>query len=110
MIVTSVRDNMMRLVLGMMILVSTSLGAQTASLRGQVTDESGAVIPAATVTLKGPAGLMKTAVTGSDGSYSFTGLPSGDYTVQALAPDLVLPKPVEVRLRSGVQIVNLQLK
>ena len=31
--------------------------AQTATLRGQVTDESGALVPKATVTLKGPNGI-----------------------------------------------------
>src|ERR1035441_9760857 len=37
-----------------------SLSGQTAILRGQVTDESGAVIPGAKVSLKGPSGAPKT--------------------------------------------------
>jgi hypothetical protein len=46
--------------------------AQTASLRGKVIDESGAVIPGARVTLHGPAGLVRTATAGADGSTATT--------------------------------------
>jgi len=60
--------------------------AQTATLRGQVTDESGAIVPGAKVTLSGPARLSKTGTSGNDGSYSFADLPSGSYTVHASAP------------------------
>jgi hypothetical protein len=34
--------------------------AQTVTLRGQVTDESGAVVPDAKLTVTGPAGIAKT--------------------------------------------------
>ncbi len=91
-------------------LTLSPLAAQTAALRGQVTDESGAVIPGAKVTLNGPSGLVKTTTTASDGSYSFVGLPSGSYTVQASAPDLGLPQPAKVALKTGAQTLNLQLK
>jgi hypothetical protein len=43
--------------------VSSPAHAQTASLRGQVTDQNGAVVPAAKVTLNGPSGPVKTATT-----------------------------------------------
>ncbi len=72
------------------VLASPVVWAQTASLRGQVTDESGAVIPAAKVTLSGPSRVVKTATAGNNGSYSFTGLTPGNYSVQASAPDLAL--------------------
>ena len=91
------------------LLVCNSASAQTASLRGQITDESGAVIPSAKVTLNGPSRLVKTA-TLVDGSYSFVGLVPGDYTVQATAPELGLPQPVKIALKSGPQTLNLQLK
>jgi hypothetical protein len=82
---------------------------QTVSLRGQVTDESGALVPAATVTLNGPAGLVKTAKAASDGTYSFTDLAPGNYTVQASAPDLALPQAAKVTLKAAPQTMNLQL-
>jgi len=43
------------------------------------------------------------------GSYSFTGLPPGDYTVEASALILVLEEPVKINFRSGTQTLNLQL-
>jgi hypothetical protein len=91
-------------------LLASSLAlAQTGSLRGQITDESGAVIPAAKVTLNGPSGPVKTTTAAGDGSYAFTGLRPGNYTVMASAPDLVLPQPAKIALKSGVQTLNLQL-
>jgi hypothetical protein len=49
--------------------------AQTASLRGQVVDQSGAVIPEASVTLTAPSGLVRKTATAESGFYSFAGLP-----------------------------------
>ncbi|MDP8980026.1 MAG: TonB-dependent receptor, partial [Acidobacteriota bacterium] len=84
------------------------LFAQTATLRGRVTDESGAVVPGAIVTLAGP--VAKTTTTGNDGSYSFNALAPGDYTAQASAPDLALPAPIKLVLKAGAQTLNLQLR
>ena len=80
---------------------------QTLTLRGQVTDESGAVIPGAKVTLTGPAGLSKTTVTSNNGSYSFPNLPPGSYTVQASAPGLTLREPAKISATNGIQTLNL---
>ena len=84
------------------------LAAQTSTLRGHVTDESGAMVPGAKVTLAGSA--EKTTTTANDGSYSFTGLLPGDYTAQASAPNLVLLQPAKIALKPGTQTLNLQLK
>jgi len=61
--------------------------AQTATgvLRGTLADDSGAVIPSATVRLSGN-GLQKTAITAADGSYAFPGLQPGTYAVQVQFP------------------------
>lgn len=83
--------------------------AQTATLRGVVTDESGAVIPSAKVTANGPNGA-RSANTGNDGSYTLAGLSPGDYTVEASTAGLVLPEPVRITLSAGVRALNLQLK
>ena len=48
--------------------------AQTAALRGQVTDETGALIPKATVTLQGPGGIVLAAITDDKGAYVFPAL------------------------------------
>lgn len=92
------------------VLVAPGLFAQTATLRGQVVDESGAVIPGATVTLSGSPGSARTATTDGKGSYSFTGVPPGIYSVQASAPNLAQAQPTKVTLKPGPQVVNLMLK
>ncbi|MGA3039944.1 MAG: carboxypeptidase-like regulatory domain-containing protein, partial [Bryobacteraceae bacterium] len=98
------------LLLLVLLIVSLPLCAQTAALRGQVMDETGAVVPGATVALNGPSGLTKTATSGSDGSYSFIGLPPGSYTVRVSAPDLTQALPVKIVLQSSAQTLNLKMK
>src|SRR5436190_6203178 len=83
--------------------------AQTATLRGQVADESGAVIPGATITVTGPAEFSRTTKAANDGSYVFTDLPPGSYTVQASAPQLALPQAAKISLKAGAQTLNLKL-
>jgi len=90
--------------------LSSSLFAQTAALHGVVTDPSGAVVPGATVMLAGPSGSTQATTSAGDGSYWFSGLEVGDYVIQASAPDLALPQPVKISLKSGLQTLNLQLK
>jgi hypothetical protein len=87
-----------------------SLFAQTATLRGQVTDESGAVIPGAKFSLSGPAGVVQTTSADKTGSYAFVGVPPGSYTVLASAPRLAQAAPAEVSLKAGLQVLNLMLK
>src|ERR1043166_6455671 len=72
-------------------LLTTAAFAQTATLRGQVTDESGAIVQGAKIVLSGPGRLSKTSSSGNDGSYSSTDLPVGNYTVHASAPGLAGP-------------------
>ena len=84
--------------------------AQTASLRGQVTDESGAVVPGARVLLSAVPGAPRLATADGYGAYFFAGLAPGEYAVSASAPELVQPEPVVVTLREGQQTVNLVLR
>jgi len=69
------------------LLVTSSLSTQTSSgtLRGRVTDPSGAVIPQATVTATAPMGKKTTAVSDSQGAYELKGLSPGKYTVSTSA-------------------------
>jgi carboxypeptidase family protein len=99
----------MKLAYSLFFLLSASLMAQTATLRGVVTDETGAVIPSAKVTANGPNGA-RSAATANDGSYTLAGLPQGDYTVEASTAGLVLPEPVRIALSAGARTLNLQLK
>ncbi|MCU1287259.1 MAG: Oar protein [Acidobacteriales bacterium] len=66
-------------------LLSASLVAQTAtgSLKGTVTDPSGAVVPDATVTATNAAGQIVSATTNKQGAFEFKGLAVGKYTLDA---------------------------
>jgi len=58
--------------------------ALTSTLRGHITDPTGALIPGATVTINTSAGtLVKSTTADSSGAYSATGLKPGGYIVQA---------------------------
>ncbi|MFY9802070.1 MAG: TonB-dependent receptor [Candidatus Acidiferrales bacterium] len=75
-------------ILAFLFLGATSTFAQgtSASLTGQVTDSSGAVVPGASVTATNTAtNLMQTAITNGDGVYIVAPLPPGHYklTVEA---------------------------
>src|SRR5580698_6081617 len=89
------------------------------AVKGTLTDESGAVIPAATVTLTGSGGA-KTAQSQADGSYSFTGLTPGQYTVNlnfigfapfsrtvTVAPGLTVQLPIQLSLITETQRVTV---
>jgi hypothetical protein len=88
--------------------VTNALG-QSGSLRGQVTDQNGAVVVGARVTARSSAGQSRTATTDAAGTYSLANLPAGDYTVEASAPSLAMPEAVKITLQAGAQTLNLQL-
>src|SRR5580700_9451572 len=69
------------------LLLASSLFAQTSfgTLRGRVTDPTGAVIPQAGVTATGPTGKKATAVTDNQGAYELKGLSPGTYSVSTTA-------------------------
>jgi len=76
----------------------------TGTLRGVLTDNSGGVIPAATISLTGNGGT-KTARTQGDGSYTFIGLAPGQYTVQVTYPGFApFQKVVTVNTGSTIQV------
>ena len=79
--------------------------AQTGTLNGRVLDESGALVPGATVRASG-----RTATSGADGRYALAGLGTGEYEVRASAPQLALDAPVRVTIRAGVNELDLRLR
>ena len=90
--------------------LTASVFGQTSTLQGTVTDQSGAIIPGATVTINGPGAVARTAKADSNGGYSFMGLAAGDYVVQAAAPDLKLQQPARIRVQQTTQTLDLQLQ
>jgi hypothetical protein len=94
----------------LLLLSAASALAQTGTVKGVVTDESGGFVAGAQVTLTDGSGQTRTTVSSKDGAYSFSGLPFGEYSLQASAAQLALPGPAKVVLSSAVQTFNLQLK
>ncbi|MBV9300571.1 MAG: TonB-dependent receptor [Acidobacteriaceae bacterium] len=92
---------------GLLVLVlflsSPAIQAQTVTtgdLAGTLTDATGAVIPAATVTLRNlDTGSAQTATTNQSGTYRFSLLPPGNYEVSATSSGL----------KSDVQKVTIQV-
>jgi hypothetical protein len=85
-----------------------ALLAQNASLTGRVTDESGAVVAGATVTLTGSSGTRQ-ANSGPDGTYNFSNLNPASFKIFASAPQLGTRQPVAVTIHSGSNSLNLEL-
>jgi hypothetical protein len=78
------------------------------TIKGVLTDDSGAVIPAATVALAGSGG-RKAAQTQADGTYSFASLAPGQYTVAVAYPGFApFTRTVTVAAGGTVQ-VSVQL-
>jgi len=72
----------------------------SASIKGIVTDASGAPVPAATVTAKNTeTGAERSAITGDAGWYQFVWLPVGQYEVAVTKPGF------QEAIRSGIHLV-----
>ncbi len=95
----------------LMMAMSVSLFAQRAAVSGTVTDQSGAVIPGATVTaLMVSQGLKREATTGAQGTYAIPLLPPGRYTVTATCKGFTPREITDVILNVGDQVnLNIQL-
>jgi hypothetical protein len=93
--------------------LSATLLAQSGevSLRGQVTDQSGAVVPGIPVGLIGPGGAVREATTeSSEGRYVFRDLPAGTYTLRVHVKGFAdVEKPGVVIVRGQPQVVNVEL-
>ena len=81
-----------------------SAQSSTGSIKGVLSDDSGAVIPAAMVTLSSPAGKAA-AQSQADGTYTFAGVRPGDYTVSVTYPGFApYSKLVTVNAGGAVQL------
>src|SRR5437870_2323670 len=84
----SSRIDWRRILLGLGVLMMSSLAAigqlTTGTIAGTVTDQSGAAVPGATVTLKNTdTGISRTVQTRENGKYEALSLPAGSYEVSA---------------------------
>ncbi len=84
------------------------------SLKGVVTDPSGAAVPKATVTVSGPNNTVKVAETNDNGEYNIPGLPAGKYTIRIIATgftllekpnvDIAAAKPTQMDAKLVVEV------
>jgi len=91
----------------------------TASLKGVVTDPSGALVPDALVQLRGPGGERRARTDGS-GLYAFPSLPAGKYLVRVIVKgfsvtqkqDFAIAGPatydVQLTIAAEAQVVNVE--
>lgn len=80
------------------------------SLRGLVTDELGAAIVGATITITDASGAQKKTTTNGEGVYTFTGLAPGKYVLQATAPGFAHVQDREVDITTQRQTADITLK
>lgn len=82
---------------------SAAAGQQEAAIIGQVTDESGAVLPGVTVTASSPSLQLQaaTVVTGPQGEYRLSPLPIGNYEVTYSLSGFTSVRRPGVRLTVG---------
>src|ERR1700737_1034096 len=81
----------------------------SSTIRGTVSDETGAALPGVTATLASPALLIGqvTSISGADGSYRFGDLPAGAYQLKFGLPGFKILVHDELRIPIGfVAIVN----
>ena len=105
----------LRLCVSVVLLLTLAAIAQAqqtkSGLRGQVADESGAVIPGATVTLTNFAGVSKTLTTAADGTFSATDLAAGRFTVRVFAAGMGMYENTAVEIPAGKTVtLNVALK
>jgi len=94
-------------------LAQTAAGSTVSSvgtLRGQVADPSGAVIPQASLTVTSAAGVSRTGTSDASGQYVISGLAPGQYTVTVEAPGFSTFTSPPVRVAAGqTQHLNVSL-
>jgi len=91
-------------------LTCAAYGQARSTLRGLITDELGAAIVGASVTLTDASGVQKKTTTNGEGIYTFTGLTSGKYLVSAVASGFAPTLNQEVNVAGQRQTLDLTLK
>ena len=71
------------------------------SLRGQVTDELGALVVGATVSLVAADGTQRTATTNTEGVYTFNSVAPGAYTLRVVSAGFTPYEKTELAVASG---------
>jgi hypothetical protein len=103
---------MLRWLVLMMGAMATLFAAQETptGVRGVVRDAAGTAIPRVVVVLTDPAGLSTVVVSGQDGSFAFSKVQPGTYSLTARAPGLVSERYDKIVVEAGrMTAQNVQL-
>jgi len=84
-------------------------GQSTGTLRGIVTDPSGAAIPGAVITVTGENGQVRSVTSMAEGNYVLSGLPPGSYSVEASTAGFAQARPAPIVIEGGEITLNLAL-
>ena len=101
------------LLTGLLVLIASALVAaqqNRGTLRGVITDELGAVIVGANVTLTDTSGVQKKTTTNAEGVYNYAGLALGKYSLIAIAPGFSPSDIKEIDVTAARQSVDVTLK
>src|SRR5215472_7613730 len=97
---------------GVILVLSTCLSAQEATIVGTVADQTGGLVPRVTITIANTqTGAVRTSVTNNLGHYVASGLSIGTYDLSAESPgfDLAISRGVVLNVNDRVR-VDFQLK
>src|SRR5215472_8773724 len=94
-------------VLMLFVCACSMLAQDPPSLRGVITDPSGALVPGAMVQLRGPGGEQRR-VSGPDGRYSFPVLRPGRYNVRYIARGFSVTEKRAIEI-NGPLVLDMQL-
>jgi Carboxypeptidase regulatory-like domain len=78
--------------------------SDTATLSGIVSDKTGAVVQGAAISLSDAKGTKKDATSDEKGSYSFSGLAPGTYTLVVTAPNFAPYTAADINLTAGTDV------
>jgi hypothetical protein len=101
------------LIIGLIVVLASALASaqqNRGTLRGVITDELGAVIVGANVTLADANGVQKKTTTNAEGVYTFAGLALGKYSLTANAPGFAPAENKDVDVTAGRQTADFTLK
>src|SRR6476646_11230663 len=105
----STRRPLLRFSLLVLLIALTSIsiyGQSRGALRGLITDELGAAIVGASVTLTDATGAQKKTTTNAEGVYSFPALAPGKYSISAVAPGFAVSANKEVEVNNQRQTLD----
>jgi protocatechuate 3,4-dioxygenase beta subunit len=90
------------------LICGAALGQPTSSLNGSVSDENGAALPAATITLTGADGPATQATNGT-GQFRFQGLAPGDYRLVARVEGFD-PVSLAIAIRADQNAITIRMR